>query len=104
MRFLGRATRRRLGTAMVAVGLAAAPSFATEYTISVWAGGSNANDIYRVVAIEMAAEIRKLNGDAKFHALFANGKLTEKEVNYIRRAAEHYVEQAQRYKKGDKSN
>ena len=57
MRFLGRATRRRLGTAMVAVGLAAAPSFATEYTISVWAGGSNANDIYRVVAIEMAADI-----------------------------------------------
>ncbi len=31
-------------------------------------------------------------------------ELTEKEVNYIRRAAEHDVEQAQRYEKGDKSN
>ena len=45
------------GIAAVATGLAAAPSFAAEYTISVWAGGSNANDVYRVDAIEIAADI-----------------------------------------------
>ena len=35
--------------------LAAAPAFAEDYTISVWAGGTNPPDAYRLEAIEMAA-------------------------------------------------
>ncbi len=54
---VGQTMRRLVGIATVAAGLAAAPSFAAEYAISVWAGGSNINDIYRVDAIEMAADI-----------------------------------------------
>ena len=54
---VGQTMQRLIGIATVAAGLAAAPSFAAEYTISVWAGGSNINDIYRVDAIEMAADI-----------------------------------------------
>lgn len=53
----GKQIRRVAGIATVAASLAAAPAFAAEYTISVWAGGSNANEIYRVEAIEMAADI-----------------------------------------------
>ncbi len=37
--------------------LAAAPAFAEDYTISVWAGGTNPPDAYRLEAIEMAADM-----------------------------------------------
>ena len=57
MGHIGQTMQRLIGIATVAAGLAAAPSFAAEYAISVWAGGSNINDIYRVDAIEMAADI-----------------------------------------------
>ena len=57
MSYAGQIMRRLVGIAIVAAGLAAAPSSAAEYTISVWAGGTNVNDIYRVDAIELAADI-----------------------------------------------
>ena len=35
----------------------AAPALAEDVTITVWAGGSNDSDSYRIEAIEMAADI-----------------------------------------------
>ncbi|MCV6548165.1 MAG: extracellular solute-binding protein [Cohaesibacter sp.] len=46
-------------TAAVALASTAMPTLAKDLTISVWSGGSNQNDSYRVEAIEMAAEIMK---------------------------------------------
>ena len=44
-------------TSAVTLALSAAPSFAKDVTLSVWAGGSNQSDSYRAEAIEMAADI-----------------------------------------------
>lgn len=40
-------------------------SHAKDYTISVWAGGSNQNDAYRADAIEMAADILEREADIR---------------------------------------
>jgi len=40
-----------------AIALSGTAAFAKDFTISVWAGGSNQNDAYRADAIEMAADI-----------------------------------------------
>ena len=50
---------RPLRTALLAGSALAMASAAQaqDYTITVWAGGSNDNDIYRITAIEMAADI-----------------------------------------------
>ena len=46
-----------LAAAALTASLAAGTTPAADMTITVWAGGSNANDAYRVDAIEMAADI-----------------------------------------------
>ena len=46
-----------LAAAALTASLAAGTAPAADMTITVWAGGSNANDAYRVDAIEMAADI-----------------------------------------------
>lgn len=46
-----------LAAAAVGAMLVASAASAQDYTITVWAGGSNDNDIYRVDAIAMAADI-----------------------------------------------
>ena len=46
-----------LAAAALTVSLAAGTAPAADMTITVWAGGSNASDVYRVDAIEMAADI-----------------------------------------------
>lgn len=51
-------TRQIRTTALTAALTAlAVPAFAEDYTITVWAGGSNDSDSYRIEAIEMAADI-----------------------------------------------
>ncbi|SNZ05305.1 extracellular solute-binding protein [Cohaesibacter gelatinilyticus] len=44
-------------TAAVALASTSAPALAKDFNISIWSGGSNQNDSYRVEAIEMAADI-----------------------------------------------
>ena len=46
-----------LAAAALTASLAAGTAPAADMTITVWAGGSNASDVYRVDAIEMAADI-----------------------------------------------
>lgn len=46
-----------LAAAALGTSLAAGTAPAADMTITVWAGGSNASDVYRVDAIEMAADI-----------------------------------------------
>lgn len=46
-----------LAAATLAASLATGTAPADDMTITVWAGGSNASDVYRVDAIEMAADI-----------------------------------------------
>ena len=46
-----------LAAATLAASLATGTAPAADMTITVWAGGSNASDVYRVDAIEMAADI-----------------------------------------------
>ena len=48
-----------LAAAALIVLLATGAASSADMTITVWAGGSNANDVYRVDAIEMAADILK---------------------------------------------
>ena len=48
-----------LAAAALIVLLATGAASSSDMTITVWAGGSNANDVYRVDAIEMAADILK---------------------------------------------
>ena len=59
---------RVLAAAALTVLLATGTAFAADMTITVWAGGSSANDIYRVDAIEMAADIlqreAEINGES----------------------------------------
>ena len=42
--------------ATLAVNLVAGSAWAADFKITVWAGGSNQNDVYRVDAIEIAAD------------------------------------------------
>ena len=59
---------RVLAAAALTVLLATGTASAADMTITVWAGGSNANDVYRVDAIEMAADIlqreAEINGES----------------------------------------
>ena len=59
---------RVLAAAALTVLLATGTAFAADMTITVWAGGSSANDVYRVDAIEMAADIlqreAEINGES----------------------------------------
>lgn len=59
---------RVLAAAALTVLLATGTAAAADMTITVWAGGSNASDVYRVDAIEMAADILQreaaINGES----------------------------------------
>ena len=59
---------RVLAAAALTVLLATGTASAADMTITVWAGGSNADDVYRVDAIEMAADIlqreAEINGES----------------------------------------
>ena len=59
---------RVLAAAALTVLLATGTASAADMTITVWAGGSSANDVYRVDAIEMAADIlqreAEINGES----------------------------------------
>ena len=59
---------RVLAAAALTVLLATGTASAADMTITVWAGGSNADDVYRVDAIEMAADILQreaaINGES----------------------------------------
>ena len=59
---------RVLAAAALTVLLATGTAAAADMTITVWAGGSNADDVYRVDAIEMAADILQreaaINGES----------------------------------------
>ena len=59
---------RVLAAAALTVLLATGTAAAADMTITVWAGGSGANDVYRVDAIEMAADILQreaaINGES----------------------------------------
>lgn len=57
MRILGKRVCGFLAAVAMLSALTVPAVFAKEYTIKVWAGGSGDNDIYRVEAIEMAADI-----------------------------------------------
>ncbi len=50
-------TTARTTAIAVTLGALTAPAFAEDYSITVWAGGSNDSDSYRIEAIEMAADI-----------------------------------------------
>ena len=54
-----------LAAAALGTSLAAGTAPAADMTITVWAGGSNASDVYRVDAIEMAADILAREADIR---------------------------------------